>query len=215
MVCKFRAAKMTLRILPLHVALALAGAAVLSPAAALAEKADRDKPMVIEADGSATVDALHRVIVYAGNAVIAQGSLQLRAERIEMREAPDGYRVASASGAPGRPVTWQQRRDAAGETVEGTAERIEYDGRSNTLRLLGEGILRMRRNGTITYEVSGGEITWDNTNEVFKVQAGAVSPVNPSGRVRAVLAPPGAAASAASGTPTAPLTPSRALGDKR
>jgi lipopolysaccharide export system protein LptA len=99
--------------------------------------------------------------------------------------------------------------------VEGSAERIEYDGRSDTLRLLGDGVLRLRHNGTITYEVSGGEITWDNTNEVFRVEGGTVSPVNPSGRVRAVLAAPGAAASAASGTPTAPLTPSRALEDKR
>ena len=201
--------------LPLRVALALASAAVLYPAAAHAESADRDKPMVIEADGSATVDALHRVVVYAGNAVFAQGSLQLRAERIEVRESADGYRLASAIGAPGKPVTWQQRRDAVGETVEGRAERIEYDGRSDTLRLLGASVLRLRRDGAITYEVSGGEITWDNTNEVFTVQGGSASPVNPSGRVRAVIAAPGAASAATGGTPTAPLTPSRALGDKR
>ncbi|MDP1899700.1 MAG: lipopolysaccharide transport periplasmic protein LptA [Rubrivivax sp.] len=197
-----------------ELAMVLALAAALSPAA-WAEKADRSKPMVIEADRSAIVDTLRQSIVYSGNAAISQGSLLLRAERIEMRETADGYRTAGASGLPGKPVTWSQRRDGVGETVEGSAERVEFDGRTDTLRLVGDSVLRMRRNGTITYEVTGGVIVWDNTSEVFKVEGGTVTPANPTGRVRAILTSPGEAASAPRTTPSAPLTPSRALGDKR
>jgi lipopolysaccharide export system protein LptA len=45
-------------------------------------------------------------------------------------------------------------------------------------------------------------ITWDSSAELFNVQGGAVTPDNPSGRVRAVLMPRSVASAAASGNAT-------------
>ena len=78
-----------------------------------AEKADRTKPMVVEADRPGTVDLQHQVVVFNGNVVISQGTMVLRAERVEMREMPDGYRAASAIGSRGKPATWRQRATAS------------------------------------------------------------------------------------------------------
>jgi lipopolysaccharide export system protein LptA len=73
--------------------------------------------MVVEADKDGVMDLQRQVLVYSGNVVISQGSMILRAERVEMRTLPDGYRTASALGAPGKPAQWRQRRDGVDESV--------------------------------------------------------------------------------------------------
>jgi lipopolysaccharide export system protein LptA len=183
---------------------------------AQAEKADRTKPMVVEADRDGVLDLQRQVLVYTGNVVISQGSMVLRADRVEMRTLPDGYRAASALGAAGKPAAWRQKRDGVDETVEGTADRIEFDGRADTLRFLGNGAVRRLRSGSVADEITGERILWDNAAEVFRVEGGAVSPTNPGGRVRAVLSP---RAEAPASAPAAPvpvpaLQPSRQLGER-
>ncbi len=178
-----------------------------------AEKADRSKPMVVEADRDAVLDLQRQLLVYTGNVVVSQGTMILRAERLEMRTLADGYRAASALGSAAKPATWRQRRDGVDESVEGSADRIEFDGRADTLRFIGNGAVRRLRAGTVADEITGASILWDNTAEVFKVEGGAATPANPTGRVRAVLSP--RAEGPASAPLTTPLTPSRALGEKR
>lgn len=192
----------------------LAGAVLLGAAAspAQAERADRSKPMVIEADRSGAVDLQRQVLVYAGNVVIAQGSMVLRAETVELRETPGGYRAASAVGAPGAQASWRQKRDGVDETVEGRADRIEFDSRADTLRLVGNSVVRRLRDGSVADEISGDVIVWDNVAEVFSVQGGTRSVTNPSGRVRAVLSPRAESPPVAPAASSPALQPSRALG---
>jgi lipopolysaccharide export system protein LptA len=199
--------------LPAAVLLAGLLLGALGPAAA--ERSDRNKPMVVEADRSGAIDLQRQVLVYAGNVVISQGSMLLRAERVEMRELPDGNRAASATGLPGSPATWRQKRDGLDETVEGAADRIEFDGRADTLRFVGNSVVRRLRGGAVADEITGAVIVWDNLAEVFSVQGGAPTVSNPTGRVRAVLSPRGQAAAPAASAPGAPLSPSRSLGERR
>jgi lipopolysaccharide export system protein LptA len=203
----------------LIVALLALGAAV---GVAQAEKADRGKQMVVEADRPGTVDLQRQVVVFNGNVSIAQGTLVIRAEHVELREMPDGYRAATAIGIPGKPASYRQKRDGVDETVEGVADRIEYDGRADTLRFIGNGAVRRLRGSAVADEITGASIVWDANAEVFSVQGGATSPTNPGGRVRAVLSPrvePGTASTSstapAPAAASAVLQPSRALGERR
>ena len=183
-----------------------------------AEKADRNKQMVVEADKPGTVDLLRQVVVFNGNVSISQGTLLIRAERVELREGSDGYRAATAYGAGAKQASYKQKRDAFDESVEGTSDRIEFDGRADTVRFVGNGLVRRLRGSTVADEITGNLIVWDNSAELFSVTGGATSPANPGGRVRAVLSPrvaPAAsgAAPAKAAAPSA-LQPSRTLGDK-
>lgn len=204
--------------LPIRFILLLLSLCLGWPAAARAEKADRSKPMTIEADKPGTVDLQRQVVVFNGNVVIAQGTMQIRAERVEVREQSDGFRSAAASGGAGRLATFRQKRDGVDEVLEASAERIEYDGRTDTLRFIGQASVKRLRGAQVADEINGALITWDNTNELFKVQGGDSSAANPGGRVRAVFAPPeGSAADAAppAAGNTVPLKPARALGGPR
>ncbi|MBE7420230.1 MAG: lipopolysaccharide transport periplasmic protein LptA [Ideonella sp.] len=199
------------------IALATTFAAAALALPTRAEKADRTKPLTMESDRPCTVDLLRQVSVCSGNVVIAQGTLVIRADRVELRETPDGYRMATAVGAPGHPATYQQRRDGGEELLEGSADRVEYDARADTLRFAGNAQVKRLRGSVVAEDIQGALIVWDNAAELFSVQGGATTPSNPSGRVRAVLSPraeppaPGAAS-----TPAATaLRPSGALGERQ
>jgi lipopolysaccharide export system protein LptA len=219
MVCKFRAVTVIRFPCPRNarwLALSALLWACLGGPAALAEKADRSKPMSIEADQPGTVDLQRQVVIFNGNVVISQGTMLLRADRVELRERSDGYREAKAVGSAARPASFRQKRDGVDEIVEGAAERIEFDTQTDTLRLVGSAAVRRLRAGVLADEITGSLITWDNTNELFSVTGGAATPANPTGRVRAVLAPrPEPAASAPGGAASVPLKPARALGESR
>lgn len=193
----------------------VAAAAILAAAGvpSTAEKADRSKPLTLESDKPCTVDLVRQVSVCSGNVVISQGTMQIRAERVELRETTAGYRQALAIGSPGSPASYRQRRDGGDEHIEGSAERIEFDARADTLRFVGSAQVRRLRAGTPSEDIEGSLIVWDNTAELFTVQGGAPTAANPSGRVRAVLAP--LAGSAPASAPPASLRPSGVLGERR
>ena len=154
---------------------------------ALAERDDRTQPLQFAAD-SARVDDLRQVNVLSGNVEITKGSIQIRANQVEVRQSPDGYQFAIATGWPNRRATFKQKREGSDEFLEGEAERLEYDAKSDTVKLINQAVLRRYRGTTLADEVAGSTISFDNTTEVFQVLGGPSSPV-PSGRVRGVLTP--------------------------
>lgn len=217
MVCKFHAAMNKLHVSTSAArALAVLALAAVLPAAQ-AEKADRSQPMTIAADQQSTIDLLKQVVVFNGNVVITQGTLAIHADRVEVRESPEGFRSAVALGGAGRPASFRQKRDGADEYIEGRADRVEYDGQGDTVHFVGHAQVRRLRAGTPADEINGNEISYDNVAERFNVQGGPtnVSPTNPSGRVRAVLVPREAQGAASAASPNAPLKPTGALGERQ
>lgn len=179
---------------------------------AAAEKADRDQPMNAEAD-ALRYDDLKQTSVFTGNVVITKGSTVIRGERVEVRQDPDGFQTANVVAAPGKLAFYRRKRDSVDEYIEGEAERIEYDGRADTVKLLRRAVLRRLVGATVADETAGARISYDNTTDVFSVDGGADnrSSGNPSGRVRAVISSKAARAPGASG-PGPALRPSPTLG---
>jgi lipopolysaccharide export system protein LptA len=66
-------------------AMAAACCALLFAAAGHAEKADREKPINLEAD-RVTVDDARQTSVFEGNVVLTQGTLVIRGDRMEVRQ---------------------------------------------------------------------------------------------------------------------------------
>ena len=191
----------------------VAVAALLLAPSARAEKADRTKPMNVEADAG-RYDDVKQVGTFSGNVVVTKGTIQIRAGQIEVRQTAEGYQSGMATAAPGKLVSFRQKREGVDETIEGLADRVEYDSRSDTVRFVGHAVVRRYRGATLADETAGSLISYDNAAEVFSVSGGvaASSAANPSGRVRAVLTPRDAAASAPEPAASAPaLKPSPAL----
>ncbi|RZL37538.1 MAG: lipopolysaccharide transport periplasmic protein LptA [Rubrivivax sp.] len=196
MACNFRAA-MPQR-LPLLIALALAG----SPA--FAEKADRLKPFVFSSDKPGQIDSVNQSVVLVGNVVITKGSLVLRAEKVDVHETRDGYVQAYANGTSGQPVTFRQARDLPGEAIDGVADQLEYDTRTEAVRFIGNARVRSTKGTAVTNEVTGAVIIYNSRTEVLTFEGGAASP-NPNGRNRIVMMPSAQPPDDAASAPPAPL----------
>jgi len=116
--------------------------------------------------------------------------MTIRADRIEVRELPDGYHTAVAFGSPSKHATFRQKRDVPDEYIAGDAERLEYDGKSDVIRFVNNASVRRLRGSETSDEISGNLVTYDSTTEVFSVTGGSTpTATNPGGRVRATLTP--------------------------
>ena len=193
-------------LLSLGLALALAAAAL--PAGA--EKADRAKPMNVEAD-ALRYDDLRQTSVFTGKVVVTKGTILIRGARIDVRQDADGYQYGVVTAEPGKLAFYRQKRDGVDEYIEGEGEIIEYDGKADRVKFIKRAEMRRIRGGALADEIVGSVITYDHSTDVFTVDGGPASPAM-GGRVRAVLMPkPGASAPAASGGPPANLRPSTTL----
>jgi lipopolysaccharide export system protein LptA len=167
-------------------------AAALVPGAARAEKADRTLPMVVESDGkqSATVDLKTKTTVITGNVVIAQGTLLIKADRVEVREDVPGRYLANARGNADKPATFRQKRDRVDEVVEAEAARVEYDGANEKVRFIGDAKLRVVRPAGPPDEANAAVITYDQRSDtiVFEGASPSASGAN-NGRARLVFIP--------------------------
>lgn len=170
-------------------------------APAVAEKADRNKPINVEADRM-QYDDLKQVNVFSGNVVLTKGTILLRADRLVVRQDPEGYQYGTATG---NLAFFRQKRDGVDQFVEGQARQIDYDGKLETFRLQQQAMLRRTEHARVIDEVHGSDILYESGKEYFTVEGGAAaSPGNPTGRVRVVIQPreTGAAAPPASGEAT-------------
>ena len=174
----------------------------------LAAQTDRHQPIHIEADAM-RYDDVHQTSVFTGNVVVTKGSLVLRAATVDVRQAPDGYQYATAIAAPGQLATFQQQLDTAPgqptQTMDGAAQRIEYDGKTDVVTLRGQAMLSRLIDGKLADRSQGNVIAYNQITDVFTVEGGAqgATATNPGGRVRVMLTPQPAAPSA----PTAPKSP--------
>ena len=144
-----------------------------------AEKADRSKPVNLEAD-TVTLDDIQKISVYQGNVILSQGTLTLRADRVQVTQNANGIDKISASG---RPAAFRQKVDGREEFIEGFSERIEFDSANSQLELIGQA--QLKRGGD---ELRGAQISYNSNTEFYKV-VGQPDAKTPSGRVRAVIRP--------------------------
>ncbi|WIV97633.1 lipopolysaccharide transport periplasmic protein LptA [Kinneretia aquatilis] len=183
-----------------------------------AEKGDRAKPLNISSKNGGSVEIAKQRTEFNGDVVLSKGSLVLRAEKLDVRETGDGYYQVYANGQTGKQVSFRQARDVPGEAIEGLADQLEYDTRSDTVRFIGNAVVRRLQGTTVADEVTGAVILFDNRSEVFTLEGGQTSP-HPSGRVRVVMMPRGAAPEAASAPAAAAsgvqLKPSTSLSPRK
>ncbi|MDP2821177.1 MAG: lipopolysaccharide transport periplasmic protein LptA [Sulfuritalea sp.] len=186
---------------------AIAGIAGLmfAASAAKAEKADRDKPVNIEAD-RVSVDDVKKVQIFEGNVQLKKGTLVIRAARIVVTQDDEGYQRGVATGGSDVLPNFRQKREAQDEYIEGEAERIEHDAKAEKTEFFNRAKVKSGLD-----EVRGQFISYDAKTENYFVTSGpngTRARPGSSERVRAVIQPKNKGAGAAPATrPVAAPTP--------
>jgi lipopolysaccharide export system protein LptA len=183
----------------------------------IAERADRNKPVQLEADRM-TADEVKQVHVFEGNVVLRQGTLTIRADKLVVRQDAEGFQHGSATGTP---ATFRVKREGLEEWVEGWAERIEFNERTDVAEFFGNARLKRELD-----EARGAYISYDGKTEFYRVASSGKDTPGESngGRVSVVIQPhrkppppaplpaPSSATPAVTPSTAAPITPVPATG---
>jgi len=190
-------------------AAALLGAALFgATSAAHAEKGDRDKPINLEAD-RVSIDDINKVQIYEGNVVMTQGTMQLRTSKLVVTQDADGFQKGVATGGVNGLARFRQKRDARDEYIEGEAERIVHDSRSEKTEFFVRGWVKSGLD-----EVKGHYISYDATTEKYVVtnDGSTKSATGQSqARVRAIIQPRSKAAPTEDKAAPLPLRPEQTV----
>ena len=167
-------------------------AALLLTAIALpaqAEKADREKPMNIEADRM-SMDDIKKIQVFEGNVIVTQGTMQILTNKLVVTQDADGFQKGVATGGAGGLARFKQKRDGVDEYMEGEAERVEHDTREEKTEFFIRGWVKNGQD-----EVKGPYISYDALTEKYLVTNGSGGQKTATGaaqaRVRAIIQPKG------------------------
>ena len=132
-----------------------------------------------------------------GNVVITQGTMTIRADRIEFKQNPDNSVSATAFG---NPITFRQKREGVDEYFEGFAQRAHYDGEKSLLELFDRALLKRGQD-----EIRSNYISYNTKTELFKAEGRPDAPATPQdagpgSRVRGVFQPKDAESKSGGGT---------------
>ncbi|WP_323144610.1 lipopolysaccharide transport periplasmic protein LptA [Massilia phyllosphaerae] len=169
---------------------------------AAAERADAQKQAAIEFD-QAHIDEVTQIRTLTGRVVLTRGTLTVKSDKAVLKESPEGYMVLTLTAAPGKVASFRQKRDGGPNLwVEGQAQRIEYDERTELVKLFSDATVRQLENGRLSSEVNGAFISYDNRTEQANVGGNAGGQSTPGqGRNTLILAPRRGAAAAPATTP--------------
>jgi len=158
--------------------------ASLTCSPAFAERADRDKPVHLEA-ARVTVDDVKRVHIFEGNVVLSQGTLVIRTAKLVVTQDAEGFQKGVATSGEGGLARFRQKREGKDEYIDGEAERIEYDSRGEKAEFFNRAFVKSGAD-----EVRGHYISYDGRTEQYLVTATpGASPGSKEGRVTAIIQP--------------------------
>jgi lipopolysaccharide export system protein LptA len=161
---------------------------LLSSPPAFAERADREKPINLEAD-RISMDDVKKVQIFEGNVVMTQGTLQIRTNKLVVTQDADGFQKGSAVGGANGLARFRQKREGKDEYIEGESERIDHDARNERTEFFVRAWVKSGLD-----EVKGAYVSHDALTEKFLVTSGAETKTAigvPQARVRAIIQPKG------------------------
>jgi lipopolysaccharide export system protein LptA len=177
-------------------------ALALATLTASAERADSLKQAQVDFDNG-HLDEVTQTRTLTGNVVLTRGTLLIKSDKAVMKETPEGYMLLTLTAAPGKVASFRQKRDGGPDLwTEGQAQRIEYDERTEVVRLFSNAVVKQLEGKRMTSEVTGPYIAYDNRTEQANVHNDASGESKPGGgRSTIIIAPrrtaPAAGAAAA------------------
>lgn len=145
---------------------------------AIALPEDQYQPIEIHAD-SATRDEKQGLTTYQGNVFMKQGSLQVDADTIVVRNTGN---TASNLTAQGKPAQFQQRPEANKDIVFASANTIVYLLDDGKIELTGQALLKQGE-----AKISSDKIIYLSNEQLFTAEKSSNGGSTPSQRVQVII----------------------------
>lgn len=166
---------------------ALLAACLISTAHA--EKADQDKPIILEAE-KVSVDDVKQVYELDGEVLLIKGSILITGEKGNIKVDSEGYEYVDVQGKSATSASFRQRREGpADEFMQGRGQTVTYNAKTELLTLTGDANLKRLHNMQMLDQLRGWKIDYDDVQQRYQVSPPANVKADDLPLARAILSP--------------------------
>jgi lipopolysaccharide export system protein LptA len=134
-----------------------------------AEKADQDKPVILEAE-KVSVNDVKQAYDLKGKVLLIKGSIIVTGDDGHIEVDPEGYEFVDVIGTPDATASFRQRREGpADEFMQGTAKQVTYNAKTEILTLTGDASLKRLLNMQMLDQLHGWKIEYDDVKQFYRV----------------------------------------------
>jgi len=134
---------------------------------ALAEKADRDKPTVIDSQ-QLHHDEQRQITTFTGNVVLTKGTIVMRGDVMLLWKDEAGNNYGTVTGNPAR---FRQKRDGVNEFMDGEAQRLIYNEKDDVVTLIDDATFRRLEGDLFRDQVAGDEVIYNSITERYRAES--------------------------------------------
>jgi len=154
-----------------------------------AEKADQDKPVILEAE-KVSVNDVQQIYDLEGGLLITKGSILVTGDKGNIKVDPEGYEYVDVQGASGSTASFRQRREGlANEFMQGRVQTVTYNAKTELLILTGDANLKRLHNMQMLDQLRGWKIDYNDVTQRYQVYPPANAKVEDLPLARAILSP--------------------------
>jgi lipopolysaccharide export system protein LptA len=156
---------------------------------AWAEKADKNKPIILEAE-KVSVNDVQQIYDLNGQVLLIKGTMIVTGEDGHIEVAPEGYEFIDVKGSPDTNASFRQRREGlADEFMHGRGALVVYNGKTEVLTLTGDANLKRSLNMQPLDQLHGWKIEYDDVTEHYRVFPPVDAKAEDLPLARAILSP--------------------------
>ncbi|MBU3605653.1 lipopolysaccharide transport periplasmic protein LptA [Polynucleobacter sp. MWH-Creno-3A4] len=154
-----------------------------------AEKADRDKPLILEAE-KVSVNDVQQVYDLNGQILLIKGTIVVTGEDGHIQVDPEGYEFVDVKGSQNTIASFRQRREGPeDEFMQGTANQVAYNAKTEILTLTGDANLKRLLNVQMLDQLRGWKIEYDDVKQYYRVTPPQDAKPDDLPLARAILSP--------------------------
>lgn len=134
-----------------------------------AEKADQDKPIILEAE-SVSVNDVKQIYDLKGQILLIKGSMVVTGDDGHIQVDPEGYEFVDVKGTTDTAASFRQRREGpADEFMQGYGAQVTYNAKTELLTITGDARLKRLLNMQMLDQLQGWKIEYDDITERYRV----------------------------------------------
>ncbi len=133
-------------------------------------------------------DDIKKESVFTGNVILTRGLMTLRADKLVVREDPEGFQHGTATVGGGKLVYVRQEDPAKFEVLEAQGLRGEYNGKTEEVEMIGQAVVTRFVCGKQFDRISGERVKFNQKTNTYQAFSGPNSAAA-GGRVRSVASP--------------------------
>jgi len=154
-----------------------------------AEKADQDKPIILEA-AKVSVNDVQQIYDLKGQVLLIKGSIIVTGEDGRIQVDPEGYEFVDVKGSRDTTASFRQRREGpADEYMQGRGAHVTYNAKTEMLTITGNANLKRSLNMQMLDQLQGWKIEYDDIKERYRVTPPTNTKTEDLPLARAILSP--------------------------